>query len=267
MAFLHDCEANGQLLTEGILQNFQQNPYGLRRPRRDYFAVQIRNRLHTLCGLALLIVVAASLSLSAQTSAPTNASQSTPGNAHTQHHVVSHRKRHHARAKVTEPVVVAPVAPPPPVPPAQQPSIPARIMFHPESRQSSGSLEIVANNSSLIDILNQVSHQTGMAVEGLNHDERIYGKYGPAPVSATLTQLLDGAGYDYIIVGGSPGKPPAKLQLTTASNTSASPTSAPTTTTYTAPPPTSAPANPSEPVHPKTPQEMFNELRRMHPPQ
>jgi hypothetical protein len=265
MAFLHDCEANGQFLTEDLPQNFQQSPYDFVQPRTGYFAVQIGIRRHALCRLVLLILLAIATHLSAQTASPATTSPSTPGNTHAQHHIVHHHKRHHGRAKVTEPVVVAPAAPPPPVPPAQQPSNPARIMFHPGSQQRPGSLEIVANNSSLIDILNQVSHQTGMAVEGLNHDERIYGRYGPGPVSATLTQLLDGAGYDYIIVGGGPGKSPAKLQLTTASNTPAS--TAPIGATYTPPPATTAPANPSEPTHPKTPQEIFNELRHMHPPQ
>lgn len=153
---------------------------------------------------------------------------------------------------------MAPAAPPPPVPPVQQAASPAKIYFR------HGTLRIDANNSSLMQILNDVSRQSGLVIDGLNRDERVYGQYGPGPVASTLTKLLDGAGYNYVITGGSAaGGTPMKLMLT-AGNTM--PPSVPAT--YSAPTPVNAspePANPSEPVHAKTPQEIFNELRAMRP--
>ena len=128
-------------------------------------------------------------------------------------------------------------------------------------------LRIDADNSSLVQILEQVSHATGIKVDGLGADERIYGQYGPGPVTNTLSKLLDGAGYNYVIVGGGPGKPATKLLLT------AGPSGSAIASSVAAPAPSfsSEPAKPlpapsfSEPTHPKTPQEIFNELRKMHP--
>jgi hypothetical protein len=128
-----------------------------------------------------------------------------------------------------------------------------------------GNLRIDANNSSLIEILRQISHQTGLDVEGLGHDQRIYGQYGPGSMSSTLAKLLDGSGYDYVIVGGGTGHPPTKLLLTVAGEAPAGASVATNNNT----PATSEPENPSEPTQAKTPQQIFEELRRMHhhPPQ
>jgi hypothetical protein len=187
----------------------------------------------------------------------TATSQTATGKASTRH-VITHHKRHRKPVKVAEQPATAPA--PLPVPPAEQAPSPPNITL------TTGTLQINANNSSLIDILNDISKRTGMVVEGSNHDKRIYGQYGPGPVSKTLSQLLDGAGYNYVIVDGSgPGSLPAKLLLTTPSSMPATSAPAPVTTTYVSP--SAAPADPSEPVHPKSPQEIFQELRRMHPPQ
>jgi len=156
----------------------------------------------------------------------------------------------------------APVAPPRPVPPAEQPATQAMIDF----RQ--GLLSIHAQNSSLVTILNQVSRQTGLVVEGLNHDQRVYGQYGPGNMASTLTALLDGSGYNYVIVGGDSSHAPSKLILTQGNAPSApgvpvAANNGTVTPTDTASEPVSA--NPSEPVQAKTPQEIFDELRKMHP--
>jgi hypothetical protein len=208
------------------------------------------------CALFLLISGMPSAAL-----IPTGAaaSQAATGKASTPH-VITHRKRHRKPVKVVEQPSTTPTPPPQPVPPAEQAPSPPNININ------AGTLQINANNSSLIDILSDVSKRTGMVVEGSNHDERIYGQYGPGPVSKTLSQLLDGAGYNYVIVDGrGPGSLPAKLLLTTPSSMPATSAPAPVTTTYVSP--SAAPANPSEPVQPKSPQEIFQELRRMHPPQ
>lgn len=130
-------------------------------------------------------------------------------------------------------------------------------------------LQVNADNSSLVQTLNQISQKTGLTIEGLNHDQRIYGQYGPGPLADTVTKLLDGAGYDYIIVGGN-GKTVAKLILTQAGSGAPAPNAAP------APAPTQPSeeaepqenpetTDPTEPPQAKTPQEIFDELKRMHP--
>ncbi|MGH9616950.1 MAG: hypothetical protein ACRD28_09440 [Acidobacteriaceae bacterium] len=148
-----------------------------------------------------------------------------------------------------------------PVAPADQPASPATVDF------SQGVLSIRAQNSSLVSILDQVSRETGLHVEGLAHDERIYGQYGPGDVSTTLSALLDGSGYDYVIIGGT-GKAPAQLVLSPGGgNGAAGPPQAAANNQQPAPainePPTAA--DPTTPPQPKTAQEIFNELRRMHP--
>ena len=114
-----------------------------------------------------------------------------------------------------------PVAPPPPLRPAEQPPNPATIEF------SNGVLSVHAQNSSLVNILVQIQHQTGLVIDGLSHDQRMYGQYGPGSVSATLTALLDGSGYDFIIVGGGAGGTAPKLILSTPASTAAAAAPAP----------------------------------------
>ncbi len=62
-------------------------------------------------------------------------------------------------------------------------------------------LFIQASNSSLDQILNDVSLKTGAKVEGMGADERIFGAYGPGPARDVLTELLDGTGYNILLVG------------------------------------------------------------------
>lgn len=69
-------------------------------------------------------------------------------------------------------------------------------------RWSGNQLAIVANNSSLREILRDVAHQTGMKVTGRIVDERVFGSYGPAPVTQVLTVLLDGTGANLLMLEG-----------------------------------------------------------------
>lgn len=206
------------------------------------------------------LLVAAGVAAAAQsTASPTvqkpNPESGTPASTHLSAVPTSHQHRRKKKA-----VELAP-PPPVPVPPVQQAPRPATIAFR------DGTLRIDADNSSLVQILNQVAHETGMKVDGLGADERIYGQYGPGPVTSTLSKLLDGAGYNYVIVGGGPGTPATKLLLTggPSGDAVASDVSAPAPATQTTPAEAPATQNAPEPVHPKTPQEIFNELRRMHP--
>ena len=59
-------------------------------------------------------------------------------------------------------------------------------------------LRINASNSSLQQILNEVSVETGTKVEGLGADQRVYGEYGPGQARDVLSQLLQGSGYNVL---------------------------------------------------------------------
>ena len=96
---------------------------------------------------------------------------------------VHHAVHHHHHVKPAAEVAPAPVAPPPPLPPAEQPPNPATIDY------KDGLLSVRAQNSSLVNILVQIQHQTGLVIDGLNHDQRVYGQYGPGSVSATSVCL------------------------------------------------------------------------------
>lgn len=62
-------------------------------------------------------------------------------------------------------------------------------------------LRINATNSSLQQILADVSSATGARFEGVNQDQRIFGDYGPGRARDVLTQLLQGSGYNFLMVG------------------------------------------------------------------
>jgi hypothetical protein len=62
-------------------------------------------------------------------------------------------------------------------------------------------LFIQAFNSSLDQILNDISLKTGAKVEGMGADERIFGTYGPGPARDVLAELLEGTGYNILLVG------------------------------------------------------------------
>ena len=97
------------------------------------------------------------------------------------------------------------IAAQPPAPPRdsllQHPAKPAQVAVLP------GSLSINADNSSLSDILEQISRSTGMKVEGLAKDDRIFGTYGPGDPREVLLSLLQGSGYNVLMVGDNKGAP------------------------------------------------------------
>jgi hypothetical protein len=102
--------------------------------------------------------------------------------------------------------VATPVAPSQPVGPPrdsllQHPAKPAQVTI------STGSLTIKADNSSLSQILHDISTSTGMKVEGLGQDERIFGAYGPGDPREVLLSLLEGFGYNVLMVGDDKGAP------------------------------------------------------------
>jgi hypothetical protein len=106
---------------------------------------------------------------------------------------------------------VAPVAVPPQPTAApsllEQPATPATVSAH------NNELTVKADNSSLSQILHQVSSATGMKLDGLGGDERVFGSFGPGAPREVLTSLLNGTSYNILMVGDLPNGAPRELLL------------------------------------------------------
>jgi hypothetical protein len=89
----------------------------------------------------------------------------------------------------------------------QEPAKPAQVQF------DGGSLSIEADNSSLDAILRSLSSQSGMQIEGLGHDERVFGKFGPGTPRDVLSDLLNGTPYNLEMVGDLSNGVPRQLIL------------------------------------------------------
>jgi hypothetical protein len=79
---------------------------------------------------------------------------------------------------------------------------------------NSQGLRIQASNSSLSQILNAVSTQTGAKVEGVSGDERVFGDYGPGTARDVLSQLLRGSNYNFLLLGDQGQGTPRQVILT-----------------------------------------------------
>ncbi len=111
----------------------------------------------------------------------------------------------------------APVDPPAPAPPAPEPphwpvnDTPAK----PSVTWDSQGLRIQAANSSLHEILNQVSADTGAKVEGIASDERVFGEFGPGTARDVISQLLHGSSYNVLMIGDQGAGTPRQIVLST----------------------------------------------------
>ena len=117
-------------------------------------------------------------------------------------------------AQLQPPTPEAIAVQPAPVSPANQPPNPARV-----SSDTRG-LKIEASNSSLNRILQQVAADTGAKLEGLAQDQRVFGTYGPGPRSDVLLKLLDGSGYNVLIISGRESDAPFEIILSARLSTS-----------------------------------------------
>jgi hypothetical protein len=197
-------------------------PAGSSAPRRIYprifnlFALPAAGLLLSGLAMSSLILLGTQPALAAQTPAGTQAA--TPA-----HKPVHHRRRlaaAHPTAPqaVAAPAPVVPAPPPPPNWPANNPPTPATVTW------DSHGLHVVASNSSLEQILNEICTDTGAQVEGLGKDERIFGVYGPGQVRDVISELLDGTGYNVVMIGDqSRGEP---LQITLSARNVVSPANA-----------------------------------------
>jgi hypothetical protein len=125
-----------------------------------------------------------------------------------------HRTAHpHKRATATPaqaaeaPVVEAPPEPVVPKWPVNEKPGLAAVVW------DSHGLRIEAKNSSLHQILEDVSTATGAKVEGMGSDERIFGAYGPGQARDVLSQLLQGSGYNILMVGDQGQGAPRQIVL------------------------------------------------------
>jgi hypothetical protein len=173
-------------------------------------------------GFALLAVLFATLGavqvLCAQT--PTTAAPA---------HKRAHPHKHSIAAHAQSPAVQAAVASTPPAPelpkwPANEKPTPATVTW------DSLGLRIDAANSSLAQILQDVATATGAKVEGFNSDQRVFGAFGPGPARDVLSQLLQGSGYNVVLIGDQGQGTPRQIMLSSrhagTATTAVSPASA-----------------------------------------
>ena len=155
-------------------------------------------------GFVLLAVLAATLGgaqmLRAQ--APATAVSSTP--AHKKAHP---HKRPAAVQPQSPPAVTKPPEPELPKWPANEKPSPASVTW------DSQGLHIDAANSSLAQILHDVATATGARVEGFDTDQRVFGAFGPGPARDVLCQLLQGSGYNVLLIGDQGQGTPREILL------------------------------------------------------
>jgi hypothetical protein len=171
-----------------------------------------RFRAHRLAALAALAVICAADVLRAQ--APPQSSQPPAANpaavAPAQQNAVPGTESKPSPSTPAAPAASAPepVAPPPDWPINDKP-VAATVVW------DSHGLRIDADNSSLEQILNDVSTDTGAKVEGLDTDQRVFGTYGPGPARQVLSELLDGTGYNVLMYGDQGEGTPRAIVLST----------------------------------------------------
>ncbi len=157
----------------------------------------------------------------------------------------------------------------------QQPAREAQIVF------AGDTLSIHADNSSLAAILRQFAAKSGMQVEGLGGDERVFGTFGPGTPRDVLADLLNGTAYNLVLVGDLSNGAPRQLILTPTGRSGGGGAAAPVADapdlnpdeavsndqeSADAPPPDVPPPSPpgAAPGNGvRTPQQLFEQLQRM----
>jgi hypothetical protein len=141
------------------------------------------------------------------TQAPSPKPQSTSAPAHRKKPSLSHANIAAAQPAPLPAVTVPPTPPPPDWPANDRPSE-ASVTW------DSHGLRVVAANSSLSQIMKDISSQTGATLEGLGKDQRIFGIYGPGSARDVINQLLEGSGYNVLMVGDQGQGTPRQIILT-----------------------------------------------------
>jgi hypothetical protein len=158
----------------------------------------------------------------------------------------------------------------------QQPAKDAQIVF------TDGNLSIHADNSSLAAILRQVATNSGMKIEGLGGDERVFGNFGPGAPRDVLADLLVGTAYNQVLLGDLSNGAPRELILSPTTRGGApAPSPVPQANANAddgnesdaadnAPPPPPPPqqeqpagSTQQQPAGVRTPQQLFEQLQQM----
>jgi hypothetical protein len=153
----------------------------------------------------------------------------------------------------------------------QQPAQDAQIVF------ANGNLSIHADNSSLTAILHQVASNSGMKIEGLGSDERVFGNFGPGTPRDVLADLLVGTAYNQVLLGDLSNGAPRELILSPTrsgalvpspapqANANADDNNEPEAVETPPPPPPEPPAGSTQQPPPgvRTPQQLFEQLQQM----
>jgi hypothetical protein len=165
-----------------------------------------------------------------------------------------------------DPSTVAVATPPPPAWPVNEQPAHASVVW------DSHGLSIDAANSSLQQILKDVSTATGATIDGLSGDERVFGAYGPGQARDVLSQLLQGAGYNVMLIGDLGHGAPREILLSarrSGTDDAAQPKNSNNNDDDTAdndddqPPPQQPPMRPGFPGgFPRSPQQRMEQMQR-----
>jgi hypothetical protein len=108
-------------------------------------------------------------------------------------------ERHPAQKQPVKQEPVVPQPPPQPLVPLTLEGMPA---MPPEVSYRDGQLTIVAQNSTLADILRAVRAQTHASVDvPSSATERVVSHFGPGPAREVLAELLNGSHFNYVLLG------------------------------------------------------------------
>lgn len=106
---------------------------------------------------------------------------------------------------------------PPTAPSTVEPPSPPAPANHAKITYLDHQLTITADNSSLNQILHEVSQLTGIVITGGVAEERVFGTYGPARLSEVLGELLEGTATNVLFISSTADRP-AQLILTPRGN-------------------------------------------------
>ena len=108
-------------------------------------------------------------------------------------------ERHPPQKQPAKQEPVVPQPPPQPLVPLTLEGMPA---MPPEVSYRDGQLTIVAQNSTLADILRAVRAQTHASVDvPPSATERVVSHFGPGPAREVLAELLNGSHFNYVLLG------------------------------------------------------------------
>lgn len=178
-----------------------------RKSEQDHAAIA-RTAIPGAALAAALLVLAASMGgprLAAQSPAAPAASAAPAAHTH----------RRPSPSRLMPPAIPVAEDPPPATPPA--PELPHWPVNDQPAEAAvtwdSQGLRVEAANSSLEQILKDISTATGAKVEGLSGDQRVFGMYGPGQARDVLSQLLLGSGYNVIMIGDQGQGAPRQILL------------------------------------------------------